>query len=137
MHWFLRSSSSHVCPCLGPGICCSLFVFSMFPYNCGVTLLRRSLNLLRFATWAVRRTGPLATGRWILATAQFNLRMASPSTVKVQPRFLEFPITLRAMTSDPFVYRQIMIENEYAPAPQRIEHKWSASDQIESDRGSL
>ena len=80
-----------------------------------MTHLRRFLNLLRFAASALIRTGPVAMGRWIQATAQFNLKIPNPPSLRLKPSFLEYPVTLRTATSDPFVYRQIMIENEYSP----------------------
>jgi FkbM family methyltransferase len=33
----------------------------------------------------------------------------------VRPRFLEHPLKLRARTSDPWVFQQIMVEDEYLP----------------------
>jgi FkbM family methyltransferase len=51
----------------------------------------------------------------MFATAQLNLGLSAPSRIAVHPRFLKYPVTLRAKSSDPFIFRQIMIENEYEP----------------------
>lgn len=59
--------------------------------------------------------GFLPAFKWLGLTVQHNLGLPGPETVTVKPRFLEFPIKLRAFTSDSFVFRQIMIENEYLP----------------------
>jgi FkbM family methyltransferase len=59
--------------------------------------------------------GIVPTLQWIYGTAQHNLKFSTPSYLNVHPRYLEHPIKLRTCTSDPFIFRQIMIENEYLP----------------------
>jgi FkbM family methyltransferase len=61
----------------------------------------------------ITRVGVLSGVKWVFATAQLNLNISRPSDMNVQPRFLNCPVKLRARTSDPFVFRQIMIEVEY------------------------
>jgi FkbM family methyltransferase len=43
------------------------------------------------------------------------LHIPVPKYLSVQPKFLKHPVKLRARTSDPMVFQQIMIEDEYLP----------------------
>ncbi len=53
--------------------------------------------------------------QWALGTLQYKFHLPYPKFVLVRPRPLTHAVKLRAATSDSFVFRQIMIENEYAP----------------------
>lgn len=77
--------------------------------------LHRLKGFSRSCATAPRAIGLVPACQWIFSTIQYNLKFNNPEFVKIQPRFLRFPVKLRARTSDPFVFRQIMIENEYLP----------------------
>jgi len=70
---------------------------------------------VRFCGIAVFNIGFVPTCKWIFSTAQLNLSIPMPSLVSVWPRSLMHPVRLRARTSDAFIFRQIMIEEEYRP----------------------
>jgi FkbM family methyltransferase len=72
-------------------------------------------RFLGYCTKAIHTVGVVPTCQWVFGTAQNNLKWSTPSSVRVQPRYLKHPVKLRACTSDPFVFRQIMIEKEYLP----------------------
>lgn len=72
-------------------------------------------RFLGYCARSARQVGVTAGCKWMFSTAQNNLHLSAPSRVVLRPRFLKHPVGLRAMSSDPFVFRQIMIENEYAP----------------------
>ncbi len=75
----------------------------------------RVSRFLRFCARSTHRVGFVATLKWIFATAQLNLDIHRPNRINIKPRFLDHSVRLRACTSDPFVFRQIMIEDEYHP----------------------
>ncbi|HYK34527.1 FkbM family methyltransferase [Alloacidobacterium sp.] len=77
--------------------------------------MNRVNNFVHYCARASHTVGIIPTCQWIFGTVQYNLNFSSPRFVRVWPRFLDHPVKLRARTSDPFVFRQIMIENEYAP----------------------
>lgn len=77
--------------------------------------VNRVNNFVHYCAKASHTVGVIPTCQWIFGTAQHNLKLTSPRRVHVQPRFLQHPVALRACTSDPFVFRQVMIENEYSP----------------------
>jgi len=77
--------------------------------------IERVTNFLGYLATASRAIGVPATLKWLYGTAQLNLKIDWPSVLSVQPLCLRYPVKLRARTSDPFVFRQIMIENEYRP----------------------
>ena len=72
-------------------------------------------NFLGYFASGISSVGVIPTCQWVCSTAQLNLNVASPPFFDIRPRFLKHPVKLRAATSDPFVFRQIMIENEYLP----------------------
>lgn len=71
-------------------------------------------RLLRSCS-AASSVGLLATGKWFLGTAQGYLDIPSPRFYNLQPSFLKHPVKLRTGTSDYFIFRQIMIDNEHMP----------------------
>jgi FkbM family methyltransferase len=75
----------------------------------------RVSRFLQYCAKATSAVGVVPTFQWIFGTAQLNLNIAVPRFLNVRPRFLKHPVKLRARTSDPFVFRQIMIESEYLP----------------------
>lgn len=75
----------------------------------------RLSSFVRFCMIASTKLGVLPTCKWIFSTLQLNLKINRPSLVCVWPKFLLHPVKLRARTSDPFIFRQIMIEDEYCP----------------------
>ena len=77
--------------------------------------LGRFNRFLKYCASAIRKVGGVTTCEWIFSTAQLNLNIATPRFVNLRPPFLKHGVKLRAMTSDPFVFRQIMIEDEYLP----------------------
>lgn len=77
--------------------------------------LERIERFLRSCAIACRKLGVISTFKWIFSTAQLSLGISKPSLVSVRPPSLMHPINLRAQTSDPFVFRQIVIEDEYRP----------------------
>jgi FkbM family methyltransferase len=78
-------------------------------------LFERVSRFLEYCAKASSTVGVAPTFQWIFGTAQLNLNIAWPRFLNLRPRFLKHPVKLRARTSDPFVFRQIMIENEYLP----------------------
>lgn len=76
---------------------------------------KRLGRFLRYCASAPRTVGVAPACQWIFSTAQLNLKFSTPEVVSVRPRFLKHRVKLRARTSDAFVFRQIMIENEYLP----------------------
>lgn len=84
--------------------------------------IERIGNFLKYCATACRGIGVAATCKWIFATAQLYFHLSVPRYLRVRPSFLRYPVKLRARSSDPFVFRQIMIENEYLPLEKlRIE----------------
>ncbi|MGD0547445.1 MAG: FkbM family methyltransferase [Terracidiphilus sp.] len=77
--------------------------------------IERISNFLRYCATACRLIGVAPTCKWIFATAQLYFHLSVPRSLTVLPSFLRYPVKLRARTSDPYVFRQIMIENEYLP----------------------
>lgn len=77
--------------------------------------IERIRNFLKYCATASRSIGVTATCKWIFGTAQLYFHISVPRSLSVRPSFLRYPVRLRARTSDPFVFRQIMIENEYLP----------------------
>jgi FkbM family methyltransferase len=77
--------------------------------------IERVRHFLGYCASGISNVGVVPTCQWAFGTAQLNLKIASPPFLDVRPRFLKHPVKLRAVTSDPFVFRQIMIENEYLP----------------------
>src|ERR1700733_8990340 len=77
--------------------------------------IKRVTGFLRYCASACSTVGLVPTCQWVFGTAQLNLNIATPRLLNVRPPFLKYPVKLRARTSDPFVFRQIMIENEYLP----------------------
>jgi FkbM family methyltransferase len=77
--------------------------------------IKRICSFLRYCARSIGKVGPLSAAKWIFATAQLNLKLSRPTHVSIRPRFLKHPVKLRARTSDPFVFRQVMIEDEYRP----------------------
>jgi FkbM family methyltransferase len=77
--------------------------------------IERINKFLRYCATASSTVGLVPTCQWVFGTAQLNLNIAAPRFLSVRPSFLKHPVKLRARTSDPFVFRQIMIENEYLP----------------------
>jgi FkbM family methyltransferase len=76
---------------------------------------KRMYRFLGFCARSISEVGVGPGAKWFFATAQLNLKISRPSQISIRPRFLDYPVKLRARTSDPFVFRQIMIENEYEP----------------------
>lgn len=74
----------------------------------------RFSRLLRSCS-AARTVGLLPTGQWLLGTAQGYFGITSPRSYSIRPSFLSYPVKLRTGTSDYFIFRQIMIENEHKP----------------------
>jgi FkbM family methyltransferase len=81
----------------------------------GCMNIERLSRFLGYCAKAPNTVGVVPTFQWIFGTAQLNLNIAVPRILNVRPRFLEHPVKLRARTSDPFIFRQIMIESEYLP----------------------
>ncbi len=77
--------------------------------------IERVSHFLGYCVKASSTVGVIPTFQWIFGTAQLNLNIARPRFLNVRPRFLKHPVKLRARSSDPFVFRQVMIENEYLP----------------------
>lgn len=76
----------------------------------------RFSRLLNFCTTGIRVIGPVPTLQWLSGVVQNHTAVLPGSHVKkLQPSFLAHPLNLRTKTSDFFVFRQIMIENEYEP----------------------
>ena len=75
----------------------------------------RAGRFVEFCSSAIREIGVGATCAWVFSTLQKNAGLPLPRLVRAHPRELAYPVELRAQTSDAFVFRQIMIENEYAP----------------------
>jgi FkbM family methyltransferase len=70
----------------------------------------------RFAGYCARsmvELGPIPTVKWMFATVQLNLGLSRPGHVSVRGPLLRYPLRLRARSSDPQIFRQIMIEDEY------------------------
>lgn len=81
----------------------------------------RIKDFLRYIATGCRTMGFVPTLQWVFGTVQSNLKISRPLCRKVRPRFLSHPVNLRACSSDFFVFRQIMIENEYLPlASQKV-----------------
>jgi hypothetical protein len=80
-----------------------------------VMKIERVNKFLRYCATASSIVCVVPTFQWVFATAQLNLNIAVPRFLSVRPSFLKYPVKLCARTSDPFVFRQIMIENEYLP----------------------
>ncbi len=81
----------------------------MFEFSAGA---RRTLET---SADARKRIGSFSTLQWMLGTLEYKVGLSYRKAVKVKPRFVAHPFKLRSATSDSFVFRQIMIENEYAP----------------------
>lgn len=77
--------------------------------------IERVSKFLRYCATASRSMGVVPTCKWVFGTAQLNLKISTPRFLNVHPPFLRYPVKLRARSSDPFVFRQIMIEKEYLP----------------------
>jgi FkbM family methyltransferase len=77
--------------------------------------LERIRRFLKSCAVASRELGVLPTFKWIFSTAQLNLGISKPNLVSVRPPILKHPVGLRARTSDPFIFRQIIVEDEYRP----------------------
>lgn len=62
-----------------------------------------------------RSIGPMLTLKWLAGVTQNYLPDTPPDVKTLQPSFIEHPLRLRTKSSDFFVFRQIMIEQEYQP----------------------
>jgi FkbM family methyltransferase len=78
-------------------------------------LLERAGRFLGYTAKAVTGIGVVPTCMWIVGTTQSKFKIGRPRFLHLRPRFLQHALTLRATTSDPFIFRQIMIEKEYLP----------------------
>jgi FkbM family methyltransferase len=72
-------------------------------------------HILELWPSAISKVGMVPTCQWTFGRLQKTLRIGAPRSLNVQPRFLKHPVKLRARTSDPFIFQQIMIEDEYFP----------------------
>jgi FkbM family methyltransferase len=72
-------------------------------------------HILELWPSAISNVGMIPTCQWTFGRLQKTLRIGAPRFLSVQPRFLKHPVRLRARTSDPFIFQQIMIEDEYLP----------------------
>ena len=64
---------------------------------------------------AIGKVGLRATLQWTFGRIQRTLYIPTPKSFLVWPPFLEHPIKLRACTSDPSIFQEIMIKEEYLP----------------------
>lgn len=77
--------------------------------------VQRIARLLKSSATATSAVGIFPACQWFLQVAQKNMGVTAPPARNIHPHFLNYPVKLRTQSSDPFVFRQIMIENEYRP----------------------
>ncbi len=75
----------------------------------------QATEFLKNIVRAVRTLGPVPSLQWTIGTAQYRMKFRNPKVWRLQTHHSKAPLKLRAFTSDLFVFRQIMIEQEYLP----------------------
>jgi len=78
-------------------------------------MFKQIKHIIKLWPNAIGKAGLHATLQWTFSRIQRTLHIPSPKQFLVRPRFLAHPVRLRARTSDPSIFQEVMIEEEYLP----------------------